>query len=137
LALALPGGLLWLWAAVVLVALGRGTPLPLDPPRRLVVAGPYRWIRNPMHVGLAGVLLGEALLFRSIPVLVFAAAVTVALVLWEGPREERELADRFGDRYAAYRGVVPGWVPRVEGRRRAVGRIDPGRTPGAGRPRPR
>lgn len=117
--LAVPGGVLWLWAVVVLVALGRGTPLPLDPPRQLVVSGPYRWIRNPMHLGLAGVLLGEALLFRSIPLLVFAAVVAVALVLWEGPREERELADRFGDCYAAYRGAVPAWVPR----RRAGGRL--------------
>lgn len=112
-ALALAGALLWLWATVALVVLGRGTPLPLDPPRHLVLGGPYRRIRNPMHLGLAGVLIGEALLFRSLPLGIFALVVTAALVFWEGPREERELDARFGDRYARYRAAVPAWFPRL------------------------
>lgn len=120
--LALGGGALWFWGAAALALLGRGTPLFLDPPRRLVVVGPYRWIRNPMHLGLAAFLAGEALLFRSIPLVVFAAAATALLVLGVVPREERELAERFGVRYERYREAVPAWLPSGEDLRRLRGR---------------
>lgn len=118
--LALGGGALWLWATVVLVARGEGTPLPLDPPRRLVVSGPYRWLRNPMHLGLVAFFLGEALLFRSlvfVGIVVVGAAGLAAYARW---REDPVLSDRFGARYAAYRDAVPAWAPRLEGARRAI-----------------
>lgn len=111
LALAIFGGGLWLWATVVLVASGDGTPLPLDPPRRLVVSGPYRWIRNPMHVGLIAFFVGEALLFRSVVFLVVVALLALATVLWSR-HEERELERRFDGPYVRYRDSVPGWFPR-------------------------
>jgi protein-S-isoprenylcysteine O-methyltransferase Ste14 len=111
LALALAGGGLWLWATVVLVARGDGTPLPLDPPRRLVASGPYRWIRNPMHVGLIAFFAGEALLFRSIVFLAVVALLAVSAFLWSR-HEERELERRFDGPYARYRDSVPGWFPR-------------------------
>jgi protein-S-isoprenylcysteine O-methyltransferase Ste14 len=119
LALALAGGGIWLWATVILVARGRGTPLPLDPPRVLVVSGPYRWIRNPMHVGLLAFFAGEALMFRSIVFLGCVALLAVAAVLWSR-HEERELERRFDGSYRRYRDTVPAWLPvRALLRRRA------------------
>lgn len=112
LALALAGGGLWLWATVVLVARGDGTPLPLDPPRRLVESGPYRWIRNPMHLGLIAFFAGEALLFRSVVFLIVVALLALATVLWSR-HEERELERRFDGPYVRYRDSVPGWFPRL------------------------
>lgn len=123
LALALGGGALWLWATIVLVARGDGTPLPLDPPRRLVVSGPYRHLRNPMHLGLVAFFLGEALLFRS-PVFVGIVAVGAAgLAAYARWREDPVLSERFGARYAAYRAEVPGWLPRLDGAGRALRRL--------------
>ncbi len=135
-ALALGGGVLWLWATAALVFLGRGTPFPLDPPRQLVVAGPYRWIRNPMHLGLAAFLIGEGLLFRSLPLTVFALVVAAALVFWEGRREERELDARFGERYARYREAVPAWLPRWGDVRRRAGGLGRRRRRPAAEPEP-
>ena len=123
LALALAGGGLWLWATVVLVARGDGTPLPLDPPRTLVVSGPYRWIRNPMHVGLIAFFTGEALLFRSVVFLAIVALLALGAFLWSR-HEERELERRFGGPYVRYRDSVPAWFPRLRapsGSSRAVG----------------
>lgn len=111
LALAFAGGGLWLWATVVLVARGDGTPLPLDPPRRLVVSGPYRWIRHPMHLGLIAFFAGEALLFRSVVFLLLVALLALGAFLWSR-HEERELERRFDGPYVRYRDAVPGWLPR-------------------------
>lgn len=108
---ALAGGALWLGATVTLVAHGDGTPLPLDPPRRLVVTGPYRWIRHPMHVGLVGFFAGEALLFRSLVLLGFAVVIGVAVVAW-ARHEDRELDARFGRPWRDYRDAVPPWLSR-------------------------
>lgn len=110
--LALPGAALWLWAGWVLVLEGQGTPLPLDPPRRLVSTGPYRFLRNPMHLGLLAFLSGEALLFRSPVLLALVAALGAAAFSYGRWREERELAERFGPAYEQYRRTVPAWVPR-------------------------
>lgn len=123
LVLALAGGALWLWATVVLVARGEGTPLPLDPPRRLVVSGPYRFVRNPMHEGLVAFFLGEALLFRSpafVAIVVLGAAGLWAYARW---REEPVLRERFGPAYDVYADSVPAWAPRVSGLGRAVSRL--------------
>lgn len=112
--LALAGGGLWLWATVVLVDRGEGTPLPLDPPRRLVVAGPYRCVRNPMHLGLVAFFLGEALLFRSIALVAIVGIGAIGLWAYARWREEPVLAERFGARHAVYREAVPAWVPRLD-----------------------
>lgn len=112
--LALAGGGLWLWATVVLVDRGEGTPLPLDPPRRLVVAGPYRCVRNPMHLGLVAFFLGEALLFRSIALVAIVGIGAIGLWAYARWREEPVLAERFGARHAVYREAVPAWIPRLD-----------------------
>jgi len=91
---------------------GKGTLAPWDPPGRLVVQGPYRYVRNPMHSGVFAILSGEALLFGSIPVALWAA-VFIAGNLFYIPRfEEPELEERFGEEYELYRQHVPRWIPR-------------------------
>ena len=90
-----------------------GTPMPLAPTERLVVSGFNRYVRNPMYLGLLLVILGQALLFGSLGLLVYAAvawAVPAAFVHWY---EEPTLARQFGAEYEAYRSAVPAWWPRL------------------------
>lgn len=92
-------------------ARGRGIPLPIDHPKQLVVTGLYRYVRNPMYVGVLILLLGEVMLFRSANLLIYTAGwfgfVHLNVVLWE----ERLLRHKFGDSYLRYRGAVRRWIP--------------------------
>lgn len=100
-------------AFVRFVVEGIGTPLPAAAPRRLVVGGLYRWVRNPMYVALLAVVIGQALLFGQLGPLVYAVilwACAASFVRW---REEPVLAPRFGAEYAEYRRAVPAWLPRL------------------------
>lgn len=113
LALAATGFLLAAWTTRLFVAEGRGTPAPWAPPRKLVVRGPYRHVRNPMISGVLLMLGAESFLFGSWPVagwmLVFFLITTVYLTRVEEPQLER----RFGEDYRRYRANVPRWIPRV------------------------
>ena len=109
-----------LYTALVLVREGRGTPLPLDCPREFVAAGPYRVVRNPMAIAGLGQGLAVAIWLGSPGVLAYVA---VGVLVWQcvaRPAEERDLEDRFGDAYRAYRTSVRCWVPGPP-RRRADG----------------
>ena len=92
---------------------GEGTLAPWDPPRRLVVRGPYRYVRNPMISGVILILFGEALLILSrahfMWALTFLAINAVYIPLFEEP----QLAGRFGEDYNQYRSNVPRLVPRL------------------------
>jgi protein-S-isoprenylcysteine O-methyltransferase Ste14 len=94
---------------------GLGTPAPFDPPRKLVITGPYRFVRNPMYVGMGFVLLGEALVFPNISevllvlMVVLWAAVTLFIVAFEEPVLRR----MFGEDYEAYCRQVRRWIPRL------------------------
>jgi protein-S-isoprenylcysteine O-methyltransferase Ste14 len=107
------GALLALWCILTFVSVGKGTPAPFDPPRRLVASGPYRYLRNPMYLGAALALGGAALFYRSLALLIyvvlFLAVTHVFVVLYEEPT----LARLFGADYAAYRERVHRWVPRI------------------------
>ena len=92
---------------------GIGTPSPMAPPRELVVTGAYRYVRNPMYVATAAVIVGEGLLLRQ-PILLVAAVVYCAALAVLGIKfEEPLLRARFGPAYDAYRAAVPGWLPRL------------------------
>lgn len=93
-------------------AAGRGTLAPVDPPTVLVVRGPYRYVRNPMYVGVLWVLLGEAMLFWSVPLLVYAAAFFAMAHAFVTLYEEPALRRRFGASYEAYARDVRRWLPR-------------------------
>lgn len=92
---------------------GEGTPGPWDPPRRLVVRGVYRHVRNPMISGVIAVLFGEALLFQSLPLLAWAALFALANLIYIPLWEEPGLEQRFGEDYRLYRRNVPRWIPRL------------------------
>jgi protein-S-isoprenylcysteine O-methyltransferase Ste14 len=92
---------------------GRGTPAPLAPTETLVVGGLYRHVRNPMYVGVAAAIAGQALLFGSWPVLIWLVLFLVAVVSFVKVYEEPRLADQFGADYERYRRAVPGWWPRL------------------------
>jgi protein-S-isoprenylcysteine O-methyltransferase Ste14 len=102
-----------LWCVLTFALAGRGTPAPFDPPRRLVVRGPYRFVRNPMYVGAGLALAGAALFYRSPPLLGYTAlflAITHLFVLWY---EEPTLRRLFGDEYVEYCRRVRRWWPSL------------------------
>ncbi len=107
------GVLLVTWTVTLFARRGKGTLAPWDPTSRLVVAGPYRHVRNPMISGVLAVLLGEAALFGSMHVLVWFGAVFALNAVYFPLVEEPGLRTRFGDDYEAYRANVPRWLPRL------------------------
>ena len=107
------GGLIALWCILVFITIGRGTPAPFDPPRRLVNHGPYRFVRNPMYIG-ATLALGSATLFyESLSLLgymvVFFLVIHFFVVLYEEPTLRRT----FGQEYESYCRQVKRWWPHV------------------------
>lgn len=110
-ALALAGAGLALWCAFTFAVIGRGTPLPFDPPRRLVVAGPYRWVRNPMAIGVGSAVVGVALFYESLPVLLFTGLFMLAIHAFVVLYEEPTLRRMFGAEYEAYLARVDRWLP--------------------------
>ncbi len=107
------GAALVLWCLLSFVFLGEGTPAPFDPPRRLVVRGPYRFVRNPMYVGAGLALAGAALYYRSLGLLVYDAVFLLVLHLVVVVYEEPTLRRLFGEDYAGYCETAGRWVPRV------------------------
>ena len=93
---------------------GKGTPLPLDPPKRLVVVGPYKVVRNPMYWSVDFVILGEAAVFHSVALLDLAVVFFVCVNLFVLFFEQPALRDKFGAEYEEYCRRVPGWVPRFK-----------------------
>ncbi|HEV8264802.1 MAG TPA: isoprenylcysteine carboxylmethyltransferase family protein [Gemmatimonadales bacterium] len=91
---------------------GRGTLSPVDPPRELVVRGLYRYVRNPMYLSVTLIVLGELLLTRSRPLLVYWAVWFVAVNLFVIGYEEPTLRRRFGAAYERYTQEVGRWLPR-------------------------
>ncbi len=97
---------------VVGFARGGGTPAPIDAPKMLVTAGPYRYSRNAMYIGVLSVIAGEALLFRE-PRLVYYLLIVFAVFHgFVTLYEERALLGKFGEAYARYTTEVPRWFPR-------------------------
>ena len=92
---------------------GEGTLAPWDPPRRLVLRGPYRYVRNPMISGVLFILFGEALLLLSRPHLAWALIFLAANAVWIPLFEESDLRRRFGDSYVEYCRHVPRLFPRL------------------------
>jgi protein-S-isoprenylcysteine O-methyltransferase Ste14 len=91
---------------------GLGTPAPALPTRHLVVTGLYRHVRNPIYVGVASVIFGQALLFGSTQVLVYGLIVWLAFHLFVLGYEEPTLTRTFGSEYRNFRANVPRWIPR-------------------------
>ena len=92
-------------------AQGRGTLAPIDPPKELVVQGPYRYVRNPMYVGVLVLLLGQTAFFRSVALLQYTAVWFIVVHLFVVLYEEPSLRRRFGSSYERYSRTVHRWLP--------------------------
>lgn len=121
------GTVLLVWSAMVMAWRGQGTPFPFDAPRRLVLDGPYRYVRNPQVIG--GLFQGVGLvMFDWSPLLVVSLAC--GFCIWQlllRPWEEAALVRRFGAAYEDYRRAVPCWLPRHEPYRSGAASVAHGR----------
>ncbi len=107
------GAAIALWCIFTFSSIGKGTPAPFDPPRRLVVRGPYRFVRNPMYIGAGIALASAALFYGSLPILVYTGVFLLAMHLFVMLYEEPTLRQTFGQEYEAYCRQVRRWWPRV------------------------
>ena len=110
------GVLLYVWCAWYFTFIGQGTPAAFDPPRNLVVKGPYRHLRNPMYVAVCLVVLGQAALFESARLLNYSLFIFIGFNLFVIFYEEPTLRRKFGDSYERYCQSVSRWLPGIPGR---------------------
>lgn len=107
------GAFIWLWCAAKFLKT-KGTPVPVNPPPKLVTDGPYAYSRNPMMTGLFMVMAGIGIYFRSITLTFFMTPLFVLMSILEFKFiEEPELAKRFGKAYAEYKEKTPIIIPRI------------------------
>jgi protein-S-isoprenylcysteine O-methyltransferase Ste14 len=107
------GVLLLLWCVRDFYVSGKGTLAPWDPPKRLVVVGLYRFVRNPMYIAVLTVVLGWTLVFGSIWLAFYMVALAMAFHLRVLFYEEPRLRQQFAAEWKAYSAAVPRWLPRV------------------------
>jgi protein-S-isoprenylcysteine O-methyltransferase Ste14 len=108
----LAGAVVGLWCAWDITTKGRGAPIPIDPPRELVVSGLYRHVRNPIYLGALAIYVGYAFWHPSPALLACLPLLAVSAHLFVVLYEEPSLRKRFGPAYEAYCRSVPRWVPR-------------------------
>jgi protein-S-isoprenylcysteine O-methyltransferase Ste14 len=118
------GTAIYLWTVWDFASFGRGTPLPLDAPKKLVVRGLYRCTRNPMYVGVILVILGWAGLFRDGWLLVYSLGVGIVIHLFVVLYEESRLTELFGVDYENYRRSVGRWVFGLPSKKGDKNRMD-------------
>jgi protein-S-isoprenylcysteine O-methyltransferase Ste14 len=107
-----------LYCSRLFARIGKGTPIPFDPPKELVVSGLYRFTRNPIYVAQVSILLSYFLYFGHAALLAYAAAWALLVRGWVVWVEEPGLRKRFGAAYAAYTQEVPRWIGTLSGGRR-------------------
>ena len=108
------------WVSYSFVSKGRGTPIPLDPPTEFVASGLFRYVRNPMYVGVLLTLLSEMLFFQSAWLLAYSAVLWLILHTFLLLIEEPQLKARFGESYHEYLESTPRWVPRMPHRKETI-----------------
>ena len=117
------------WAAIAVIAIGiaiylytafwgfaligGGTPAPIAPTKILVVKGLHRYVRNPMYIGVALVIGGQAWLFHSLRMAIYLACFGLIVHLFVLFYEEPTLGKQFGEEYERYRASVPRWIPKL------------------------
>jgi protein-S-isoprenylcysteine O-methyltransferase Ste14 len=92
---------------------GLGTPAPILPTRHLVVTGFYRYVRNPMYVGVVAIILGQGLFASNTWLLAYAGGAWLCMNLFVLSYEEPKLQQTFGEEYVRFRANVPRWLPRL------------------------
>ena len=106
------GGVILLWSFWNFLIEGHGTPAPIDPPKELVAVGFYRYVRNPMYVGVLLILIGHFLWFKNVWLIVYASVAFLIVHLFVTVYEEPTLKRKFGAGYEEYLKKVPRWVPK-------------------------
>ena len=99
------------WTARLFLTIGEGTPAPWAPPSKLVVVGPYRYVRNPMIRGVLRMLAAEAFLLGSWPIAGWMLVLFLVTMIYLIRVEEPALEQRFGEDYRRYKANVPRWIP--------------------------
>jgi protein-S-isoprenylcysteine O-methyltransferase Ste14 len=105
------GSSIYLWCVWNFATFGRGTPAPIDAPKKLVVRGLYRYTRNPMYLGVLTTIIGWSILYHSLNVFLYALLVAFIFNLMIFFYEEPHLREIFGDEYKAYCSRVARWIP--------------------------
>jgi protein-S-isoprenylcysteine O-methyltransferase Ste14 len=115
------GMLLIFWGLLFLIytnklflEIGKGTLVPWDPPKKLVVEGAYRYVRNPMISSVLMIVLGESLIFSSIELFLLFMLFFIVNHIYFVYSEEPGLIKRFGEDYVEYKKNVPRWIPRLK-----------------------
>jgi protein-S-isoprenylcysteine O-methyltransferase Ste14 len=106
------GSLVVLWSFWDFTFKGRGTPVPIDPPKELVVTGLYRYVRNPIYVGVLAIFLGHFLWFGYWALLIYTVLAFIGVQFFVVLYEEPTLKRKFGAAYEDYLKTVPRWIPR-------------------------
>ena len=106
------GGLIVLWCFWDFTFKGHGTPLPADPPKELVITGPYHYVRNPIYVGVILIFLGHFLWFGYWALLIYTVFAFIGVHSFVVLYEEPTLKKKFGAVYEDYLKSVPRWIPR-------------------------
>lgn len=106
------GALIYLWCAWDFSVKGMGTPAPIDAPKKLVISGLYRYVRNPMYLGVACIVVSRAISYRSLLILFYLAFILLCASLFVRFYEEPHLRAAFGEQYRDYCRRVPRWFPR-------------------------
>jgi protein-S-isoprenylcysteine O-methyltransferase Ste14 len=107
------GVVLLFWCVRDFYVLGKGTLAPWDPPKRLVVVGLYRFVRNPMYVAVLTVVLGWTLVFGCTWLAFYLVALAIGFHLRVLFYEEPRLRQQFATQWSAYSAAVPRWLPRL------------------------
>lgn len=107
------GAAVGLWCILTFVVAGRGTQAPFDPPRALVISGPYRALRNPMYAGATLALMGVALYYESVGLLGYTVLFWLVTHLGVVMFEEPHLRKSFGSAYVEYCAQTGRWWPRA------------------------
>ncbi len=110
------GAALGIWCVLAFALIGGGTPAPFDPPRKLVVVGPYKFVRNPMYLGAGLALAGAAIFYQTVLLWVYTGGFLLLSHLLVVFYEEPALRRSFGEEYENYCRQVRRWLPRAGGR---------------------
>lgn len=110
----LSGLALMLISIVLMIRIARSTVMPWDPSKNLVIQGPYRYLRNPMILGVIILLFGEAVVLSSYGIAILAGVFFILNTAYFVFFEEPSLEERFGEAYRRYKANVPRWLPRLK-----------------------
>jgi protein-S-isoprenylcysteine O-methyltransferase Ste14 len=109
----LAGGTLSYASFWLCITQGRGTAFPTEPPKEMLVRGPYRYVRNPMYIGNLAMIFGLGLWFSSAAILLYAIAICLVTHLYVSASEEPALIRRYGEIYLRYVRTTPRWIPKL------------------------